>query len=91
MDEWHCMQVAAGGMPSVSPGSGLIWHILHAIFMVPAWALWLNGKGCSGASAAVATRTAASANSPIPVQTVTVSDRYYITPLFKIPAALLLQ
>src|ERR1039458_9749847 len=62
MAEWHCMQTEEGGMPSVSPGSGFAWHILHCSFRAPAWALWLNGKGWSGASAAVAARTAASTN-----------------------------
>src|ERR1700722_10248566 len=50
--EWHCMQVAAGTMVIVSPGSGLGWHILHASFMVPACILWLKGRGWGGGSAA---------------------------------------
>jgi hypothetical protein len=85
------MQVAAGGMPSVSPGSGFVWHILQASFIVPAWVLWLNGKGCSGASAAAATRTAASAKRPIARHLITVYDRYYITPFFRCHGRLLLQ
>src|SRR5580658_5258350 len=58
MESWHSMQVAEGGRPSVSPGSGFTWQVLHASPKVPAWFLWLNGMGCSGASAAVAANTA---------------------------------
>jgi hypothetical protein len=58
--------------------------------MAPACVLWRNGRGCSGASAALAATTAI-AKRQTRMHLATFSDRYYITTFFPSRQPLLVQ